>query len=423
MSECQGCTEYNWWSRRKFLYAGGGGLAAMIGAPAWLPKVAYAQSAATRDVLIVVFLRGGCDGLSLVVPHGEDAYYTARPTIAIPRPDSSQNNRAVDLDGFFGLSDAMSSLLPAYTAGDLLPIQATGSMDSSRSHFDAMKFMELGKPRDESLFTGWVARHLLTSDPSDPNPILRAVAMSEALPISFQGGPQSLPIQDFNSFGIGGEWDSSEERFATLRMMYDQAGDLLRVSAENTFRTLDQLETINFDDYQPAAGVTYPSSGFGRSLESAAALIKADIGVEAISVDKGGWDTHESQNPLDGGMAGNMADLADSLAAFHADMAGSTNYSLVCMSEFGRRVGENGNRGTDHGHGNMMLAMGQNIDGGRVLTDWPGLEPGQLFEDRDLDVTIDYRDILTEILVNRLNNTNVGSIFPDFTPTPRLVTT
>jgi uncharacterized protein (DUF1501 family) len=422
MSECNGCTEYNWWSRRGFLYAGGSGLAAMLGAPAWLPKVAYAQSAATRDVLLVVFLRGGCDGLSLVVPHGEDAYYNARPTIAIPRPDSGQNNRAVDLDGFFGFSDAMSGLMPAFTAGDLLAVQATGSMDDSRSHFDAMKFMELGKPRDESLFTGWVARHLLTSDPSDPDPILRAVAMSEALPTSMQGSPQSLPIQDFDRFGVGGESDSREERVATLRMMYDQAGDLLRVSADNTFRTMDQLDAIDFDDYQPADGVTYPESGFGRSLESAAALIKSDIGVEAISVDKGGWDTHDSQNPLDGGMAGNMADLASSLAAFHADMVGGPNYTLVCMSEFGRRVGENGNRGTDHGHGNMMLAMGQNIDGGRVLADWPGLEPGQLFESRDLDVTIDYRDILTEILVNRLNNGDIGTIFPDFTPTPRMVT-
>jgi len=423
MSECQGCNEYNWWSRRKFLYAGGGGLAAMLGAPAWLPKVAFAQSAATRDVLLVVFLRGGCDGLSLVVPHGEDAYYNARPTIAIPRPDSGQNNRAIDLDGFFGFSDAMSSLMPAFNAGDLLAVQATGSMDSSRSHFDAMKFMELGKPRDESIFTGWVARHLLTSDPADTNPILRAVAMSEALPTSFRGSPQTLPIQDFSRFSVGGESDSREDRIATLRMMYDQAGDMLRIAADNTFRTMDELDAINFDDYQPADGVSYPSSGFGRSLESAAALIKAGIGVEAISVDKGGWDTHDSQNPLDGGMAGNMADLAGSLAAFHADMAGSVNYSLVCMSEFGRRVGENGNRGTDHGHGNMMLAMGQNIDGGRVLSNWPGLEPGQLFQDRDLEVTIDYRDILTEILENRLNSTSISSIFPDFTPTPRLVTT
>jgi uncharacterized protein (DUF1501 family) len=420
--DCNACSEYNELSRREFL-ARTAASAAILAAPAWLPQVAYAQAEDTsRDVIVSIFLRGGADGLSLVVPYAETAYYTLRPTIAIPRPDSANANRAVDLNGFFGLPPAMASLLPAYQSGNLLIVHATGSTDPTRSHFDAQAFMEVGVPGSRDTATGWLGRHLATKAPMKPNSALRALAFNYGLPQMLAGAPNALPIPNPANFALNGTSSTSSQRLAWLGTSFTNELDPLKASALNTQRTITQLAAIGISNYVPAGGVIYPTSSFGTALRSTAALIRADVGVEAIQIDVSGWDTHNAQGPLTGGMSTTMRTLADAIAAFHADMVGASRLgrvTLVVMSEFGRRVLENGSQGTDHGHGNVMFVLGGSATGGRVLTQWPGLNAGELYQNQDLQVTIDYRDILAEIVSRRLGNAQLDVVFPDYSPTFR----
>ncbi len=394
--DCHACPEYNELSRREFL-ARGTAAAAVLAVPAWLPHVAYAQTEDTsRDVIVSVFLRGGADGLSLVVPYAENAYYTLRPTIAVPRPDSTSTNRVLDLNGFFGLPPAMTSLLPAYQAGHLLIVHATGSTDPTRSHFDAQAFMEVGVPGVRDIETGWLGRHLASKPPMKPDAALRALAFNYGLPLMLAGAPDTLPIPNPANFGLSGSSSTSSQRLAWLGTSFAGERDPLKSSALNTQRTITQLAAIGISGYQASGGVVYPTSSFGTALRSTAALIRADVGVEAVQIDVGGWDTHNAQGPVTGGMANTMR-----------------------MSEFGRKAQENGSQGTDHGHGNVMFVLGGSATGGRVLTQWPGLSTAQLYQGQDLQVTIDYRDILAEIVSRRLGNAQLDVVFPGYTPTFR----
>lgn len=420
-SHCSGCSEYNQLSRREFLGASGLTVAA-LSAPAWLPRVAYAGAGgprSDRDLIISVFLRGGADGLTLCVPHGDDNYYAVRPTISIPRPDSGDPAAAIDLDGFFGLPKGLERLIEAYQAGDLLIVHGTGSVDDSRSHFDAMHYMEVGKARDASLATGWLGRHLASTDPLDRKAVLRAVGIASGLQRTLVGSPLALPIPNLADFNIGGDYYTLPDRTQALNRLHAAGSEPLRTAGKNTIRTISLLEKINFYGYVPSGGAVYPESYFGYSLKSSAALIKAEVGVEAIAVDLHGWDTHAEQQPRDGYMHYLMHDLGDALAALYTDVIGGgyTNVTVVVMSEFGRVVAENGSKGCDHGHGNVMFALGTGIDGGRVLAEWPGLSYDQLFQGQDLQVTIDHRSILAEIVKNRLGNDQLDTIFPGFTPT------
>lgn len=418
---CKACSEYMHLSRRSFLRVGGGAaVLAAVGAPAWLPRVAYAHpgSPSARDVLIVVFLRGGADGLTLCAPAGESAYYTHRPKLAI-KPDTPG---VKDLDGFFILPPGMAALHEAYKAKHLAVVHAAGSIDPTRSHFDAMKFMESGKPGDISLITGWLGRHLATTPPSRADAVVRAIAVGEAVQMSLVGAPMSAPVPDMANYGLDGDTRTTDARKAAMGDIYAAADALLKTASENTIRTMDLLEAIDFYGYQPGGGAVYPDSYFGYSLKSAAALIRAQVGVEAVALDAGGWDTHALQGPVDGSMNDLMKDLSGALAAFHADIVGGSTHRtvVVVMSEFGRRVAENGSDGTDHGHGNCMFVMGQQVSGGRVISEWPGLE--DLYEDLDLKVTIDYRDVLAEILSERIGNRSLADVFPGYTPKFRGVT-
>ncbi|MBK8913887.1 MAG: DUF1501 domain-containing protein [Phycisphaerales bacterium] len=414
-----GCPEYRELSRRHFL-AGAGGISLAALAPAWLPRVALAQDACTdRDVLVLIFLRGAADGLTLCVPHGENAYYAARPTLAIPRPDDASPNRATDLDGFFGLPPAMTPLLPAYQSGHLLIAHATGSTDASRSHFEAQRYMEVGDPGNDALFTGWLGRHLLGVAPLNPASILRAVAINFGVQQSLISAPQTIPIPDLDAFGLTGAAGTIAARNAAIADMYAAVSDPLRAVAQTTQQTIDLLNTIDFAGYTPAGGAVYPTGAFGTALRSTAALIKAEVGVEAVAVDLGGWDTHNNQGVFTGTMSGLMDQLSRGLAAMHADLfsGNGKNVTVVVQSEFGRRLAENGSFGSDHGHGNVMLLLGKHIAGGRVLANWPGLSSGQLFEGRDLEVTIDFRDILAEVVHERLANADLAGVFPGYSPT------
>lgn len=425
-----GCEEYNELSRRQFMTGATAAGAATLFSPifpAWLPKVVLAETAsAGRDVIVSIFLRGGADGLSLCVPFFDANYYAGRPTIAIPRPDSSDPNKGIALDNKFAFPRALAGLVPAYQAGDLLVVHATGSIDPSRSHFDAQRFMEVGKPRDPSVNTGWLGRHLASSTPIRTGAPLRALGLSSGLQKTLVGAPRALPIPDPATFGLAGATATRAERTKWLRDDFTVGAEPVRSSALDALNTIQLLQVIDFTGYRPASGATYPVSSFGRGLRSTAALIKADIGVEAIQIDLGGWDTHSGQDPLAGSMYRTMQDLSNSLGAFHADVIASgfaSGVTVVIMSEFGRNARQNGSLGTDHGRGNCMFAIGRNITGGRVLVNtWPGLARENLETGQDLKVTLDHRDILSEIVRNRLGNPNVSVVFPDYVPNYRGVT-
>lgn len=426
-----GCNEYQELARRDFLsLAGGIGVGALL--PTWLPKVVMAQgSNSSRDIIVSVFLSGGTDGMSMVVPFGDPDYYTGRPNIAIPRPDAAGTGpKAVALDDFFGFSPGMAPLLGAYQNGDLLVAHATGSVDNSRSHFDAQRYMEVGKPRDARISGGWLGRHLATSSPLRSDAPLRGLSFTGGLPRTFAGGPKTLPIPTPANFAIGGSGATATSRAQWLAANHTATVRPVADNALDATNTIALLQRINFTGYAPVNGAVYPTNGLGQALRSTAALIKADVGVEAVHAFSGGWDTHAMQGPLttlDGGfMHTRMLELAGALAAFHADVVqGTTSYgvTVVVISEFGRNARENGNRGTDHGRGNVAFAMGKKINGGRVLTNgWPGLARENLESGQDLRVTLDHRDILAEIVQNRLGNSNLSVVFPDYTPRFRNVT-
>ncbi len=413
------CDEYRALSRREFV-ARTTATTVALSVPAWLPRVTYAQTEnLDRDVLVSIFLRGGADGLTLVPPFGDPSYYSLRPTIAIPRPDSGSTTPALNLDGFFGLPTAMAGLLPAYQSGQLLIVHAVGSTDPSRSHFDAQFFMEIGKPGDRNIVTGWLGRHLASKPPMRVDAALRGIGFAFGLPQTLVGGPDTLPIPDPSNFGLAGNSSTRAARLAWLGNSYLIERDPLRTAALNTQRTITTLSTLNIGGYVPAGGAVYPNNSFSNALRSTAALIRSDMGIEAVQIDIGGWDTHSAQGPLNGGMAVTMQQLAQGLGAFHLDMNAANRMSrltVVVMSEFGRVARENASQGTDHGHGNVMFVMGGAVQGGRVMRNWPGLAAGQLYENQDLHVTIDYRNILAEIVQRRLANPNLSVVFPGFTP-------
>lgn len=420
-----GCDEYLHLSRRNFLAASGAtALAASV--PAWLPRVAVAKDyrSSERDVIVSVYLRGASDGLTMLVPYADNNYYTLRPTLNVPRPDAAVDPslKATDLDGFFGLPPAMLPLLPAYQSGQLLFMHATGSTDPSRSHFDAQRFMEVGKPQDPALGTGWLGRHLASVTPMDANAILRAVGISTGLMRTLVGAPDTLPIPNLDTFNIAGSSTTLAARRDVLEDMFGPVADPVRAAAMTTLQTIDLLNTIDFATYAPSGGAVYPTGSFGTAFRSTAALLKAQVGVEAVAIDLGGWDTHANQGIFTGTMANLMLQVSQALAAFHADMnngAVQPSHIVVVMSEFGRRPAQNGSAGSDHGHGNAAIIMGNAVTGGRVLANWPGLAPGQLYQGLDLNVTIDYRDVLAEIVQERLGASDLSYIFPGHTPTFR----
>lgn len=386
--------------------------------PAWMPRLAFApaQTAPRGDVLVVVFLRGAADVLNMLVPHGEEAYYKLRPTLSIPRPDDPRaplGERTFDLDGFFGLHPALRPLLPAWQAGHLAPIHAVGAPDESRSHFRAMELMERGVDDENGPATGWIGRHLATLDTGNNSP-LRAIGLGEKTQRSLRGPIPVSALRSIADFHLGGDLQAVAQMQSALAALYSEQDSLGQLGRE-TLKILDTLEALNPRAYQPANEARYPESDFGNGLRQIAMLVKAEVGLEVAAIDVGGWDTHFAQGSTGGQMARLLADLGEGLAAFHADLIEHAGrLTVVVMSEFGRRAYENASLGTDHGHGSAMLLMGGNVAGGKVHGIWPGLEEGQLFGPGDLAVTIDYRDVLGEVLAKRMNNPALGAVFPGF---------
>ncbi|MEM7031032.1 MAG: DUF1501 domain-containing protein [Chloroflexota bacterium] len=395
--------------------------------PQWMPRLSFApgNQGPRGDTLVCIFLRGAADVLNMVVPHGEDAYYEQRPTLAIPRPDDRRSEgklRTQDLDGFFGLHPALAPLLPAWQAQDLAIVHAVGSPDQSRSHFKAMALMERGLDQNNGPTSGWLGRHLATLNTGNHSP-LRGVSIGEMVAHSLRGPIPSTALRSITDFHLGEDPQAVQMLQQTLSSLYNQ-GDGLDPFAVEAMNTLQAVGGLESDKYKPTEGAIYPDDEFGLGLRQVAMLIKAEVGLEVACVDLGGWDTHIAQGGSEGLMAWQLTSLAHGLQALYRDLADKMDQTVVVvMSEFGRRVKENGGFGTDHGHGSAMFILGGNVAGGQVYGLWPGLSPENLIGPGDLPITTDYRDILGEIVLKRLNNPNLNAVFPDYQPSFRDIVT
>src|SRR5580704_7589350 len=391
---------------------------AMVGvgtAPLWLKRALYAADAPSprKKILVAIFQRGAADGLNVVVPHGEKAYYDLRPTIAVPRPTAAGDKRedaAIDLDGFFGLHPSLAPLKPLYDQQRLAIVHAAGSPDPTRSHFDAQDYMESGTPGLKATTDGWLNRALL-AESGKISPV-RAVSLGPALPRTLRGAQSAIAVENLNNFTVR---DSAASK--VLQSMYAGTNDqVLNGTGRETFEAVALLQSIQKTPYQPGAGANYPKGRFSDSMKQIAQLIKADVGVEVAFADIGGWDHHVNEA---GQLKNVLAEFGNSLAAFYQDLGDRMeDVVVVTMSEFGRTAKENGNRGTDHGHANAMFVMGGPVQGGRVYGKWPGLGPEQLNEERDLALTTDFRDVLSEAVYSHLGNRSIRSVFPNYNGSP-----
>lgn len=387
--------------------------------PAWMPRLAFGKSApANCDVLVCIFLRGGLDGLAAVAPCFEGAsYYDRRPTQSVPEPGSE--NGGIELGNGFGLHPALGGLKQVYDAGDLAIVHATGLPGGSRSHFDAQADAERGAGLDKSVVTGWIGRHLQSAAWLNESPY-RAVGIGTLLQASLRGYPNGLAVRSFRDhrFHAPGR---EEQLFArTVQRMYsiEDPQTALERQARLVFDTIELMQQLADAEYTPDNGAVYPDTNFGRALRSIAQLIKADVGLETARTDVGGWDTHAQQGTIGGDLANRLAELGNAMTAFYLDLGSLKDHvTLLTMSEFGRRVDENGSRGTDHGSGNVMFLMGGGVNGGQVFGPWPGLADEHL-DDGDLAVTTDYRDILAEVVQRRLSNSSLDYVLPGHTVTP-----
>lgn len=391
--------------------------------PSFLTRAVYAAEAvagSNSKRLIVLFQRGAADGLNIVVPHGEDAYYAMRPTIAIPRPRNGADS-AIDLDGFFGLHPSMAAFKPLWDQKHLAIVHAAGSPDHTRSHFDAQDYMESGTPGVKSTEDGWLNRALAGMDDPKASPF-RAVAMGGALPRTLAGPVPAVAMSDIRNFGVGGGGRGAQIASNTFEAMYEQSVDtVLHGTGDETFEAVKMLRSAGPEKYTPAPGVNYPRGRFGDSLRQVAQLVKANLGVQVAFADIGGWDHHVNEGSVQGQIANITREFSQSISAFWNDLGDlGEDTVIVTMSEFGRTARENGNRGTDHGHANVMFVLGGPVKGGKVYGRWPGLAPEQLNEGRDLALTTDFRLVLSEAVSRHLGNKNLESVFPGFERAPFL---
>src|SRR6266404_7739031 len=356
-------------TRRIFLRNGALAVVGTSVLPSFLTRAAFGASdpGVRSRRLVVIFQRGAADGLNIVVPHGEPSYYAMRPTINIPKKS------VLDLDGFFGLHPAMTSFEPLWKQKHLAIVHAAGSPDPTRSHFDAQDFMESGTPGVKVTDDGWLNRALrdLPPDNSPDKPAFRAIGLGQSLPRILSGKEPAVAVK--------------------------------------TLKAADPTH------YTPAANANYPKVRFGDDLKQLAQLIKANLGVQVAFADIGGWDHHVNEGSTQGQIANVVSEFSQSIGALWIDLGDlAEDTVIVTMSEFGRTARENGNRGTDHGHANVMFVMGGPVKGGKVYGRWPGLDDRHLYEGRDLEVTTDFRGVLSESLLRHLGTKELPTVFPGF---------
>jgi len=390
-------------NRRDFLKTSSAALAVMS-----MPRLVFgAPKAGNRDVLIVIFQRGGMDGLNAVVPYSDADYYRLRPTLGLPRPGQG-NTAVVDLDGYFGLHPSLSPLLPLYQAGRLAIVHATGFKHESRSHFECQDRLERATVSTRSITTGWLNRHLSVIG-GDAN--FQAVAVGNAVPGALRGSAPVIGLRSIADFNVQSQ--SKQHMFleGALGALHDTT-DLLALNATQALGSIEELKDENPAQYPVEGGAVYPTTSFGGQMKEIAQLIKSDIGLDVATCDIGGWDHHNNEAPQ---MVSLLGELANTLVALDKDLGPRmANVTVLTMTEFGRRAYQNASAGTDHGSAFCTFALGGGVVGGQVYRDWPGLSDARLYNG-DLDVTIDYRNVLAEALQKRHGNANLSSVFPEFT--------
>jgi uncharacterized protein (DUF1501 family) len=409
-------------TRRGFIRGCSAAIAGMAGSR--LTRLAFAEPGGgfNNELLVVVFLRGGMDGLNVVVPlSGSDRghYEAARPELKVP---ASGPGSAVWLSGNHGLHPAAAQWLhPLYQDGKLAVVLATGLDEANRSHFDAQEFMDRGTPGNRHTASGWLARHLASAQNLPPEIVMPSLSVGNTQATSLLGASDSINLDDPDGFNLEiGPWGWRDAQRRALRTFYSADSTWLHESGSQALDAMDIIELNATGNYSPANGAVYPNGSFGDGLQVVAQMTKLDLGLRVAALDIGGWDTHNGQGDGSGGFfASILGELAQGMAALYTDLDGSGggNYTnrltMVVMSEFGRRLYENDDHGTDHGHGNVMFVLSGNAIGG-VHGQWPGLAPHQLFDSADLAVTTDFRRVLAEILVRRMGNNQLGYVFPGY---------
>jgi uncharacterized protein (DUF1501 family) len=337
-----------------------------------------------------------------------------RSNIAIPKPDAGNAESAINLDGFFGLHPQMTAFKPLWDSKRLAIIHAAGSPDNTRSHFDAQDYMESATPGLKSTRDGWLNRYLQFKRDKEHS-LFRAVAVTKQMPRVLQGPAPAVVMSSIAEFAIRAGKSSTEMQGGFEAIYARKNNDSLADMGRETFEAVNFLKQANPGQYKPENGAQYPRNPFGNSLLQIAQLIKADVGLEVAFTDTGGWDTHTNQGNSRGQLANLLGQFSSGIAALYQDLGQRMDdVVILTMSEFGRTVRENGNRGTDHGHANAMFVMGNGVRGGKVYGRWPGLKDDQLNEGRDLALTTDFRDVFGEIASRHLGTKDTGAIFPAY---------
>ena len=404
------CDELKGTTRRGFLrgsLALGGAAAITVAHGTAFTQTSYAATGVADQVLVVLSMRGACDGLSLVVPHADRVYYEARPRIAGP------SDQLLVKDGFFGLHPALAPLVPLWDAGKMAAVHATGLPSPNRSHFSAMEELEDADPGSKARI-GWLNRLVGRDGLGSP---LEAIQMGGGVPSAAVSGPQPVlvtsGVDSVRLAGPSGAAESAARRLSLKTAWGDSPTDL-SLGLRAALAVVDDFAAVHATSETPADGVVYPNNDLANALKDSARTIRANVGAEIITVDHGSWDHHTNIGTTAGGNIKNRTDeLAGALAAFFADLGPlADKVTLVTISEFGRRVKENANQGLDHGYGNVMFVMGAGVNGGRYYGSWPGLTNTT---DADLLVTTDYRNVLSEIITSRFD-ASPSEVFPGLSP-------
>ena len=386
-----------------------------------MPHNIYAEVAknlTTTKTLVVLFLRGGMDGLNLIVPYTDEYYYELRKSIAIPKPGTQ--NGGIDIDGSFALHPSAKSLKKFFNSGELTAVQGVGYSGHTRSHFEEQDVWETGMTENTLSSDGWLNRHLATSN-GDGH--IRAISVGNSLPRILRGKVGTYAIRSLSDITLPGSKKEVNQHLKSLKNAYDQtdnnqatgAQELITQVGQRTIESMKILSDIGAKEYKPVE--PYPNTTLGKQLKTAARLIKANIGLEIVEIDYGGWDTHQSQGSVTGGFANKVKELSDAMAAFQADMKKHQDkVMLMAMSEFGRTAAQNGTGGTDHGWANCMLLMGGAVKRQKtkpISGTWPGLAPDQLNDKRDVMNTTDFRDILGELVTKHLGSKQPKLVIPN----------
>lgn len=398
----------------RYMYAAPIAAATFVYGNTFQSIIGLAQETSAK-ILVVIFQRGGCDGLNMIVPHGEDEYYNLRPDIAIAPPGSAQG--ALDLDGFFGMHPALSPLYDIYQQGTVAILPAVHYANASRSHFDSQAYIESGIPM--RLPDGWLNRYLATTQNAAA---VRAIGFGATTAHALRGKVPVSTISDLSTFVL-----SDKELLANLESVYSQSSgpggsyrSMLLEEGRVMLDNLNRLSQIDTENYVPANGAEYPASTFGRQLRQTAQLIKEGVGLEIATIDNNGWDTHNNQGGAEGSQAERHTDFAGGIAALHTDLGLSlmNDVLILTMTDFGRTPKMNASLGTDHGNASAWLVIGNNVKGG-IYGKWPGLQEENLYLQRYLAHNIEFSNVLGEVIARHFKNaSSIPTVLPghDYQP-------